>query len=44
MSVDGSLFDRAAGVVMDVKGWVSQGQPAGSWDSTAFEWDYALGE
>jgi hypothetical protein len=39
--VDGSLFVRAAGVVMGVKGWVSHGQPAGSWDSTALGWDDA---
>jgi hypothetical protein len=39
--VDGSLFVRAAGVVMDVMGWVSHGQRSGSWDSTALGWDDA---
>ena len=39
--VDGSLFVRAAGVVMDAMGWVSHGQAAGWWDSTALGWDDA---
>ena len=33
--VDGSLFVRAAGVVMDTVGWVTHGQAPGSWDASA---------
>ena len=39
--VDGSLFVRAAGVVMDTLGWVTHGQKAGSWDRSALGWDDA---
>ena len=39
--VDGSLFVRAAGVVMDALGWVTYGQEAGSWDRSALGWDDA---
>ncbi|KAI0648046.1 hypothetical protein C8Q79DRAFT_905924 [Trametes meyenii] len=39
--VDGSLFVRAAGVVMDTLGWVTYGQPAGEWDRSALGWDDA---
>ncbi|KAJ8501978.1 hypothetical protein ONZ51_g311 [Trametes cubensis] len=39
--VDGSLFVRAAGVVMDTLGWVSHGQREGSWDRSALGWDDA---
>ncbi|KAI8969608.1 hypothetical protein BD414DRAFT_502853 [Trametes punicea] len=39
--VDGSLFTRAAGVVMDTLGWVTHGQKEGSWDRSALGWDDA---
>ncbi|TFK84112.1 hypothetical protein K466DRAFT_589194 [Polyporus arcularius HHB13444] len=39
--VDGTVFLRAAGVVMDTLGWVSYGQKAGSWDRSALGWDDA---
>ncbi|RPD62419.1 hypothetical protein L226DRAFT_611012 [Lentinus tigrinus ALCF2SS1-7] len=39
--VDGTIFVRAAGVVMDTLGWVSHGQKAGSWDRSALGWDDA---
>ncbi|KAI0670778.1 hypothetical protein C8Q78DRAFT_1069524 [Trametes maxima] len=39
--VDGSLFVRAAGVVMNTLGWVTHGQSAGQWDRSALGWDDA---
>jgi hypothetical protein len=39
--VDGSIFLRAAGVIMDTLGWVDWGQPAGLWDRSAHGWDDA---
>lgn len=39
--VDGSIFVRAAGVVMNTLGWVTHGQPAGKWDFSAHGWDEA---
>ncbi|KAH9841517.1 uncharacterized protein C8Q71DRAFT_700804 [Rhodofomes roseus] len=39
--VDGTIFVRAAGVVMDTLGWVTHGQPAGKWDFSAHGWDDA---
>jgi hypothetical protein len=39
--LDGTVFIRAAGVVMDTMGWVDHGQPAGSWDTSALGWDEA---
>ncbi|KAH9933111.1 uncharacterized protein BXZ73DRAFT_89778 [Epithele typhae] len=39
--LDGSLFVRAAGVVMDTLGWVTHGQKTGSWDRSALGWDDA---
>ncbi|KZT73831.1 hypothetical protein DAEQUDRAFT_356373 [Daedalea quercina L-15889] len=39
--VDGTIFVRAAGVVMDTLGWVAHGQPAGKWDFSAHGWDEA---
>lgn len=38
---DGTIFVRAAGVVMDTLGWVTHGQPAGKWDFGAHGWDEA---
>ncbi|CAL1713313.1 unnamed protein product [Somion occarium] len=38
---DGTIFVRAAGVVMDVLGWVSHGQEEGTWDRSALGWDDA---
>ncbi|KAI0632164.1 P-loop containing nucleoside triphosphate hydrolase protein [Trametes polyzona] len=40
-NADGSIFVRAAGVVMDTLGWVSHGQREGSWDRSALGWDDA---
>ncbi len=40
-NVDGTIFVRAAGVVMDSLGWVTYGQEAGSWDRSALGWDDA---
>ena len=39
--VDGAVFVRAAGVVMDSLGWVSHGETAGDWDRSALGWDDA---
>ncbi|KAF7973242.1 hypothetical protein HWV62_15747 [Athelia sp. TMB] len=39
--MDGSIFFRAAGVVMDQLGWVTYGEKAGSWDGSAHGWDDA---
>ncbi|OJT09868.1 hypothetical protein TRAPUB_13611 [Trametes pubescens] len=39
--VDGSIFVRAAGVVMDTLGWVTHGQKEGSWDRSGLGWDDA---
>ncbi|THG94331.1 hypothetical protein EW026_g7119 [Hermanssonia centrifuga] len=38
---DGTIFIRAAGVVMDTLGWVSHGQAEGAWDRSALGWDDA---
>jgi hypothetical protein len=39
--LDGTVFVRAAGVVMDTMGWVTHGQKEGSWDRSALGWDDA---
>ncbi|PIL22571.1 hypothetical protein GSI_15260 [Ganoderma sinense ZZ0214-1] len=39
--VDGTLFARAAGVVMDTLGWVTHGQKEGGWDRSALGWEDA---
>ncbi|KAF8874746.1 hypothetical protein BD779DRAFT_1702357 [Infundibulicybe gibba] len=39
--LDGTLFVRAAGVVMQTLGWVCSGQKAGRWDGSALGWDDA---
>jgi len=39
--VDGTLFIRTAGVVMDTLGWVDWGQAEGKWDSSALGWEDA---
>ena len=39
--MDGTIFVRAAGMVMDTLGWVSYGRKAGSWDRSALGWDAA---
>ncbi|KAF7797441.1 hypothetical protein EIP86_008636 [Pleurotus ostreatoroseus] len=39
--MDGTIFIRAAGVVMDTLGWVSHGQKEGHWDRSALGWDDA---
>lgn len=39
--VDGSIFVRAAGMLMDSLGWVNYGQSAKYWDRSALGWDEA---
>ena len=39
--MDGTIFVRAAGMVMDTLGWVSYGQKEGSWDRSALGWEAA---
>jgi len=39
--VDGTIFIRAAGVMMDTLGWVGHGQKASYWDHSALGWDAA---
>lgn len=39
--LDGTIFVRAAGVVMDTLGWVAKGQNEGSWDRSGLGWDAA---
>ena len=39
--VDGTIFVRAAGVLMDTLGWVTHGQVKGGWDRSALGWDDA---
>jgi len=40
-TVDGTVFVRAAGVLLDIMGWVVDGEPEGSWDRSALGWDEA---
>lgn len=40
-ALDGSIFVRAAGVVMNTMGWVTCGEKQGSWDRSALGWDDA---
>jgi hypothetical protein len=42
--VDGTLFVRAAGVVMDSLGWVTHGDKEKYWDRSALGWDEAWNE
>lgn len=39
--LDGTIFIRAAGVVMDIMGWLTHGQEEGKWDRSALGWDEA---
>lgn len=39
--VDGTVFIRAAGALMDTLGWVTHGEKAGSWDRSGLGWDDA---
>jgi hypothetical protein len=39
--VDGTVFVRSAGVLMDILGWSGYGQPEGEWDRSALGWDKA---
>ena len=39
--MDGTIFVRAAGLVMETLGWVSYGQNRGKWDATGLGWDAA---
>ena len=36
---DGTIFLRAAGMVMDVMGWCREGQKEGHWDMSALGYD-----
>ncbi|KAF7985825.1 hypothetical protein HWV62_492 [Athelia sp. TMB] len=40
-NADGTVFVRAAGVLMDQLGWVAHGQEAGSWDGSGLGWEAA---
>ena len=41
-NVDGTIFVRAAGMLMDYMGWVGHGQEAREdWDRSALGWDAA---
>jgi hypothetical protein len=40
-SLDGTVFIRAAGVVMDVFGWVTYGKKSGNWDRSCLGYDDA---
>ena len=37
--VDGTIFVRAAGIMMDNLGWLGCGQKEGEWDQSALGWD-----
>ncbi|KIJ21190.1 hypothetical protein PAXINDRAFT_6963 [Paxillus involutus ATCC 200175] len=39
--VDGTVFVRAAGVVMDTLGWVTHGDEPGQWDRSGLGWEDA---
>ena len=39
--VDGTVFIRAAGMLMETLGWVTHGQEEGNWDRSALGWDDA---
>ncbi|KZS86730.1 hypothetical protein SISNIDRAFT_541482 [Sistotremastrum niveocremeum HHB9708] len=39
--LDGSLFVRCAGVLMDCMGWVTRGERAGVWDRSGLGWEEA---
>jgi len=39
--VDGTIFVRAAGIMMDNLGWLGRGQKGGKWDQSALGWDAA---
>jgi len=39
--MDGTIFVRAAGVIMDTLGWVSHGQKISEWDRSALGWEDA---
>ena len=42
--VDGTIFVRAAGMVMNEMGWLGHGQESGDWDRSALGWDDAWKE
>ena len=39
--LDGTVFVRAAGILMDALGWVGHGQAVGDWDRSGLGWDGA---
>lgn len=39
--IDGTIFVRGAGVIMDVLGWTKEGTAQGEWDRSALGWDGA---
>lgn len=41
LSVDGSVFLRAAGMIMNLQGWVREGEEEGNWDFSALGYDQA---
>jgi hypothetical protein len=41
---DGTIFIRAAGVIMDVTGWCREGEDEGGWDMSALGYDEAWKE
>lgn len=43
-AVDGSLFVRVAGKMMESRGWVKEGASTTWWDTSALGWDEAWGE
>ena len=40
-SADGSIFVRAAGMIMDFKGWSREGEKVRSWDMKPLGYDEA---
>ena len=39
--LDGTVFVRSAGVIMEVMGWHREGQKGGNWDRSALGYDEA---
>jgi hypothetical protein len=42
--VDGSLFVRVAGKIMETQGWIKSGAKEADWDRSALGWDGAWGK
>jgi hypothetical protein len=43
-AIDSTVFVRATRVLLDVKGWVVDGEPEGKWDRSGLDWGCSLGE